>query len=143
MLEHRAPSVVDAIRAALAELAMTGNGDAMANQLAYLSRMLRRYPPAVPSHLAQTYRWLIAKIDVLHELIVVRSSPRLVRLVNELARELLLGLDGAPRHALRHVDPDGGNVGEPLAWPQPTWPVRMPSPESPRLRAGAEHWRPA
>jgi hypothetical protein len=143
VLEHRAPVVVDAIRGALEELATTGNDDAIADRLAYLSRLLRRCPPAVPNHLAQTYRWLIAKFDVLHELIVLRSSPRLVWLVNELARELLLGLDGAPRHALRDAERASGTMAEPSAWPHPASPVRMPSPESPRLRAGAEHWRPA
>jgi hypothetical protein len=143
VLEHRAPCVVDAIRGALEELATTGNDNAIANQLAYLSRLLRRYPPAVPSHLAQTYRWLIAKFDVLHELVVLRSSPRLVWQVNELARELILGLDGAPRHALRSTDLANGNLAEPSAWPHAASPVRMPSPESPRMRAGAEHWRPA
>lgn len=89
MEPHEDP--VDLMRSTLASLVTARNDGMVVVLLTRFCGLLQHCPP--PRHLATTHRWLLARVEVLRDLVVVRPSPHLTRDVRALAADLLAGLD--------------------------------------------------
>jgi hypothetical protein len=85
------PISLDVLRTTLATLSTARDDGTIVVNLTRLAEILRHYLP--PRHFATTHDWLIAKVEVLRDMVVFRSSPRAASETRALAAELLAGLD--------------------------------------------------